>query len=139
MARLFIDTSFIIPIFKRNDTNHETIQKNKNILLENECYISNGVLQETMTVIMKRTKSIELAKKAYYFLTDNFTIINESDIERYNDRVFTVFKKYNANTYKARYIDCSCVVIAKQFDLDYIVSLDRFFEKFDEIELFELI
>ena len=106
MAKIFVDTSFIIPIFKRNDTNSEKIQKNKHILLENECYISNGVLQETITVIMKKTKSIELSKRAYYFLVDNFTIINEFDIERYNDRVFTVFKKYNANTYKASYIDC---------------------------------
>lgn len=87
---------------------------------------------------MKKTKSIEHTKKAYYFLMDNFTIINEFDIERYNDRVFSVFKKYNVSTYKASYIDCSSVVIAKQFDLDYVVSLDNFFEKFKEIKLFEL-
>ena len=138
MAKIFVDTSFILPIFKRNDANSEKIQKNKHILLENECYISNGVLQETITVIMKKTKSIELSKMAYYFLVDNFTIINEFDIERYNDRVFTVFKKYNANTYKASYIDCSCVVIANMFDLDYVVSLNKFFKKFEEIKLLEL-
>ena len=138
MAKLFIDTSFIIPIFKRNDTNREIVQKNKNILLENECFISNGVLQEVMTVIMKKTKNIELTKKAYYFLVDNFTILNEQDIERYNDRVFSIFKKYNVNTYKSSYIDCSSVVIAKQFNLDYVVSLDKFFEKFEEISLLEL-
>ena len=138
MAKLFIDTSFIIPIFKRNDTNREIVQKNKNILLENECFISNGVLQEIITVIMKKTKNIELTKKAYYFLVDNFTILNEQDIEKYNDRVFSIFKKYNVNTYKASYIDCSNVVIAKQFNLDYVVSLDKFFEKFEEISLLEL-
>ena len=138
MAKLFIDTSFIIPIFKRNDTNREIVQKNKNILLENDCFISNGVLQEIITVIMKKTKNIELTKKAYYFLVDNFTILNEQDIEKCNDRVFSIFKKYNVNTYKAIYIDCSSVVIAKQFNLDYVVSLDKFFEKFEEITLLEL-
>ena len=138
MAKLFIDTSFIIPIFKRNDTNREIIQKNKNIILENECFISNGVLQEVITVIMKKTKNIELTKKAYYFLVDNFTILNEQDIEKYNDRVFSIFKKYNVNTYKASYIDCSCVVISKQLNLDHVVSLDKFFEKFEEISLLEL-
>ena len=138
MAKLFIDTSFIIPIFKRNDTNREIVQKNKNILLENECFISNGVLQEVITVIMKKTKNMELTKKAYYFLVDNFTILNEQDIEKYNDRVFSIFKKYNVNTYKASYIDCSSVVIAKQFNLDYVISLDKFFEKFEEISLLEL-
>ena len=138
MAKLFFDTSFIIPIFKRNDTHRGIIQKNKNMLLENDCYISNGVLDEVITVIMMRTKSIEITKKAYYFLVDNFTILNEHDIERYNDRVFSIFKKYNGNTYKASYIDCSSVVITKQFDLDYVVSLDKFFEKFEEINLFKL-
>lgn len=85
-----------------------------------------------------RTKSIELTKKAYYFLVDNFTIINELSIERYSDQVFSIFKKYNADTYKASYVDCSSVVIAKQFNLDYVVSLDKFFEKFEEITLFKL-
>lgn len=138
MVKLFIDTSFIIPIFKRNDTNREIIKKNKNILLENECFISNGVFQEVITVLMMRTKDIELTKKAFYFLVDNFTILNEQDIERYNDRVFSIFKKYNATTYKASYVDCSSVVISKQFNLDYVVSLDKFFEKFEEISILEL-
>lgn len=138
MAKLFFDTSFIIPIFKRNDTNRDVILKNKNILLENECFISHGILEEVITVIMMRTKSIEITKKAYYFLVDNFTILNEHDIERYNDRVFSIFKKYNSNTYKASYIDCSSIVITRHFDLDHVVSLDKFFEKFEEIKLFEL-
>ena len=138
MAKLFFDTSFIIPIFKRNDTNRDVILKNKNIIKDNECFISNGVLEEVITVVMMKTKSIEITKKAYYFLLDNFTILNEHDIERYNDRVFSVFKKYNSNTYKASYIDCSSVVISKHFNLDYVVSLDRFFENFEEISLFEL-
>ena len=138
MAKLFFDTSFIIPIFKRNDTNRDVILKNKNILQENECFISNGVLEEVITVIMMRTKNIETTKKAYYFLVDNFTILNEHNIERYNDRVFSIFKKYNSNTYKASYIDCSSIVITKHFDLDYVVSLDKFFEKFEEINVLEL-
>ena len=85
-----------------------------------------------------RTKDIELTKKAYYFLVDNFTILNEQDVERFNERVFSVFKKYNANTYNASFVDCSSVVISKQFYLDYVVSLDTFFEEFKEINLFEL-
>ena len=139
MAKLFIDSSFIIPIFKRNDTNHEIIHKNKHILLENECYISNGVLQEVITVIMMRTKSKKHKKKAYYFLVDNFIILNELDIERYNDQVFSIFKKYNSNTYKASYVDCSSVVIVNQFNLDYVVSLDKFFEKFESLKCYRLV
>ncbi|WP_083405364.1 PIN domain-containing protein [Methanobrevibacter olleyae] len=138
MAKLFIDSSFIIPIFKRNDTNRPIIEKNKEILFENDCYISNGIIQEITTVVMMKTKSIELTKKAYHFLNDNFNILNEYEIETYNNRVFSVFKKYNNNTYKASFIDCSAVVIADNYDLDYVVSLDNIFNKFDEINLLKL-
>ena len=138
MSKLLIDTSFIIPIFKRNDTNRHIIKTNKEILSNNECYISNGILQEVITVVMMKTKNIELTKKAYYFMMDNFIIINEQNIEKYNDRVFSIFKKYNNTSYKASYVDCSCVVIVNYFNLDYVVSLDKFFNKFDEIELLKL-
>lgn len=138
MTKLFIDTSFIIPIFKKNDSSRPIIEKNKDILFDNECYISNGVLNEVVTVVMMKTKSIELTQKAYYFLNDNFTIINEYDIEKFNERVFSLFKKYNVNTYKTNYIDCSSIIIAKTHDLDYIVSLDQYFKKFEEIKLLKL-
>lgn len=107
MNKIFIDTSFIIPIFKKNDKSRLIIEKNKDILFENECYISNGVLNEVITVVMMKTKNIKLTEKAYYFLNDNFNIINEFEIEKYNDRVFTLFKKYNEKNYKASFIDCS--------------------------------
>ena len=138
MTKLFFDTSFIIPIFKRNDSNRQIVENNKNILFENECYISNGIIQEITTVIMMKTKNIELTKKAYYFLNDNFTVINEFEIEKFNDRVFSIFNKYNKDTYKASFIDCSSVIIANNFDLDYVVSLDKFFNKFEEISLLDL-
>ena len=138
MVKLFIDSSFIIPIFKRNDTNRHIIEKNKEILVENECYISNGILQEITTVVMLKTKNIELAKKAYYFLNDNFIVLNEYEIERFNDRVFTLFKKYNDKAYNASFVDCSSIVIANNFDLDYVVSLDKYFSKFEEIDLLDL-
>ena len=85
-----------------------------------------------------KTKSIELTKKAYYFLNDNFSIINEFEIEKYNGHVFSIFKKYNSKNYKASFIDCSSIIIANNFDIDYVVSLDKFFNKFEEIELMEL-
>jgi len=138
MAKLFIDSSFIIPIFKRNDSNRPIIEKNKQILFENECYISNGIVQEIITVVMKKTKNIELTKKAYYFLNDNFIILNEYEIERFNDRIFTLFKQYNNDTFKASFIDCSSIVIVNNFDLDYVVTLDKFFRKFKEIDLLKL-
>ena len=82
MAKLFFDTSFIIPIFKRNDTNRRIIQKNKKILLENDRYISNGILEEVITVIMMRTKSIEITKKRL-LLTFVFVMLPDSSTYTY--------------------------------------------------------
>ena len=88
MDKLFFDSSFIIPIFKRNDSQRSVVEDNKSILFENDCYISNGIIQEITTVVVMRTKDIELTKMAYYFLNDNFNVINEFEIDRYNDKVF---------------------------------------------------
>ena len=86
---------------------------------------------------MMRTKNIELTKKAYRFLNDNFTIINEYDIEIFNDKVFSLFKKYNKSNYKLSFIDCSIVIIFKHYKLDSVVSFDKRFKLFDEIKLYE--
>ena len=95
-------------------------------------------MHEIITVVMMKTKNIELTKKAYYFLNDNFIVINEFEIEKYTDKVFSIFKKYNKNSYKASFIDCSSVIIANNYNLDYVVSLDKFFRKFDEINCLNL-
>lgn len=137
MSKLFIDANFIIAIFKDFDTNHEKAVSNKEILVENDCYISNGVLNEIITIIMMRTKNIELTKKAYRFLNDNFTILNEYDIELFNNKVFSLFKKYNDNIFKLNFIDCSIVIISNHYNLDGVVSFDKNFNLFQDINLID--
>lgn len=99
MSKLFIDANFIIALFRDSDTNHKKAVNNKKILLENDCYVSNGIINEIITIMMMRTKNIELTKKAYWFIKDNFTIINEYGIEIFNDKVFSLFTKYNEKTF----------------------------------------
>ena len=71
-------------------------------------------------------------------MKDNFTIIDESDINMYNDNVFAIFEKYNKNKFKLGFIDCSHVVIYDYYDMDYVVSFDEEFKQFEEINLFNL-
>lgn len=137
MSKVFIDANFIIAIFKDFDTNHDKAISNIDIISENDGYISNGILNEIITILMMRTKNIELTKKAYRFLNDNFTIINEYNIEIFNDKVFSLFKKHNENNFKLSFIDCSIVVIFKHYGLDSIVSFDKRFKLLDEINLYE--
>ena len=138
MSKIFVDTSFIISLFRKNDSNHELTKKYSYLIDKNECYISNAILIEIITVLMKRTKNMQLVKTVYFYLNDNFIIINEYGIEDYNEKVFNIFQKYNQNTYKVSYVDCSSIVISNYFNIDVVLSLDNGFKLFNEIDLFKL-
>ena len=135
--KILLDSSFIIAIFRKNDPLHKRAIKNKEIL-ENDCYISNGILSEVITILGQKTKDITLVRLVYNYMKDNFTIINEPDINMYNEEVFTIFEKYNKNKFRLGFIDCSQVIICEYFDLDYIVSFDNEFKLFKEINLLHL-
>ena len=138
MNKLLIDSSFIIALFRRNDNLHQKAIENKDILKENECYISNGILSEVITIIGQKTQDITLVRLVYNYMKDNFTVIDESEINMYNDNVFAIFEKYNKNKFRLGFIDCSQVVIYEYYDLDYVVSFDEEFKLFEEVNLFNL-
>ena len=133
MNKIFIDTNFIVAIFREIEENHELAVKTCETLLNNyECCISNSIITEVVTIIMMRTKNLNLTRNAYYFMIDNFTILNEYDIDKYNDKVFKVFEKYNTNRFNLGFVDCSIVVISGYYDMDYVVSFDKNFKLFEE-------
>ena len=139
MNKIFIDTNFIVAIFREIEENHELAVKTCETLLNNyECCISNSISTEVVTIIMMRTKNLNLTRNAYYFMIDNFTILNEYDIDKYNDKVFKVFEKYNTNRFNLGFVDCSIVVISGYYDMDYVVSFDKNFKLFEEITLYNL-
>ena len=137
MKKILLDSSFIIAIFRRNDPLHQRAMKNRDIL-QNDCYISNGIISEVITILGQKTKDIALVRLAYNYMKDNFTIIDESDINMYNDNVFAIFEKYNKNKFRLGFIDCSQVVIYEYCGLNYVVSFDKEFKQFEEINLFDL-
>ena len=125
-------------MFRRNDGLHQKAIENKDILNNNNCYITDGIIAEVITIIGQKTKDITLVRKVYNYLKDNFTIIHESEINMYNDNVYAIFEKYNQNNFKVGFIDCSQVIIYNHYNLVYVVSLDNGFRLFEEIELKDL-
>ena len=94
MSKYFLDTNFIVSIFREIEENNElAVSTCEELLSNHECYISNLVFNEIITIMMMRTKDLDLTTKAYYFLKDNMTIINEYEIDRFNENVFEMFKK----------------------------------------------
>lgn len=134
-----MDTSFIVALFRKNEDAYKIAKKNKHIINEHDCYTTNYVLNEVVTIVSMRTKDIKLTKKAYYFILDNFTIINEQDTPNFNSQVMNLFEKYNEKTFHLRFIDCSLILFYKRYNLDYIVTFDKWFKKVKEIETFKFI
>ncbi|MBR3113113.1 MAG: PIN domain-containing protein [Methanobrevibacter sp.] len=137
MKKILLDSSFLVAIFRKNDSLHQRAIENRKVL-ENDCYISNGIISEVITILGQKTKDITLVRLAYNYMKDNFTIIAESDINMYNDNVFAIFEKYNKNKFRLGFIDCSQVVLYDYYDLDYIVSFDDEFKLFDEVNMLKL-
>lgn len=139
MNKIFIDANYIIAIFREIESNHELAVKTCETILQNhEGFISNSIITEVVTIMIMRTKSIDLTRKAYYFMIDNFTVLNEYEIDKYNDKVFAVFEKYNNNNFKLGFVDCSIVVLSEFYNLDYVASFDKNFKLFKEINLYEM-
>ena len=139
MKKILFDSSFIISIFRECEDNHTVAYRMCRLFLDDfECFVCNGVVSEVVTIVMMRTKSLDLTRRAFYFMKDNFTVIDEYELDRFNDRVFSVFQKYNQGSFKLSFVDCSFVVIANAWDMDYVVSFDEKFKLFKEIQLYDL-
>ena len=139
MSKYFLDANFIISLFREIELKHEeSVNICAELLKNHECYISNSVLNEIVTILMMRTKDIDLTTQAYYFMKDNLIILDELEINNFNDKVFEIFKKYNSKSFKVSFIDCSIVLLTQYYELEYIVTYDKNFKVFDDIELLKL-
>lgn len=139
MSKYFLDTNFIVAIFREIEENNElAVSTCEELLSNHECCISNLVFNEIITILMMRTKDMDLTSKAYYFLKDNMTIINEYEIDRFNEKVFEMFKKCNSKSFKVGFTDCSIALLYKYCNLDYVVTFDKNFKVFDDVRLLEL-
>ena len=113
--KYFLDTSFIMALVLDSDSNHEKALKLVYVLNE-ECYINNNVLNEVLTLTGRRL-SIDAAREIYYGLIDTFTILNEYDINNYNNKNFEIFEEFvgsNSKKTKLSFTDSSIVLTMKE-------------------------
>lgn len=132
MKKVLVDTSFIIAYAILSDSQHNKSIDLKDVLLNEDCYITNGVLNECITVGYNKSKSLEIANNIYYTLTDNFKIINEYEINDFNDMTLSVFNKHKG---KLSFVDSSLIVVMSRHDLDYLLTFDNQFSKEESIDL----
>ena len=134
--KVFLDSSFIISFAVESDENFEeaNILIEQENILEQECYISNNVINEVITIIGNKS-NINLAKETYYILKDNFRILNEQEIEKFNDKVMDIYEKYDT---KLSFTDSSILLLLDYYDIDTLVSFEKEFKKNEEINLINL-
>lgn len=132
MKKVLVDTSFIIAYAILSDSQHNKSIDLKDILLNEDCYITNGILNECITVGYNKSKSLEIANNIYYTLIDNFKIINEYEINDFNDITLSVFNKHKG---KLSFIDSSLIVVMSRYNLDYLLTFDTQFSKEESIDL----
>ena len=134
--KVFLDSSFIISFALKNDENHEKAKiliEEENIW-QQECYISNNVINEVITVIGNKL-DLNIAKETYYILQDNFTIVNEQEIDNFNNKVMAIYEEYDT---KLSFTDSSILLLMDYYDIDTLVSFNKEFKKNEEINLINL-
>ena len=134
--KIFIDSSFFISYALESDENFEksNILSEQLNIEEQECYISNYVINEVITVIGNKL-DLNRAKETYYILQDNFKILNEHEIENFNDKVMDIYEEYDT---KLSFTDSSTILLMEHYDIPTLVSFDEGFKKNEEINLINL-
>ncbi len=96
-------------------------------------------MNEVLTLTGRRL-SIDTAREIYYGLIDTFTILNEYDINNYNNKNFEIFEEFvgsNSKKTKLSFTDSSIVLTMKEHDISNLLSFDDEFKKVGEIKLIE--
>ena len=132
--KYFLDSSFIIALVNDNDSLHEKALEYVKLTETNDCFISNLIINEVITVIGNKL-GLEIAISTFNLLINVFNIINESDNSNFNSSNMLIYEEYNT---KLSYTDSSIIYIMKEEGIDNLISFDKEFKKVEGINLIGL-
>jgi predicted nucleic acid-binding protein len=129
--KIFVDSSFLIALVNENDSLHEKSLEYIDLIEKNECYISNLVINEVITVIGNKI-DLETAISAFDLINDIFHIINEYEIKDFNSNTMLIYEKHGT---KLSFTDCSLIVDMHYHKIENLLSFDKEFKKAEGINL----
>ncbi len=129
--KIFVDSSFIIALVNENDSLHESSLEYIDLIEKNECYISNLVINEVITVIGNKI-DLETAISAFDLINDIFHVINEYEIKDFNSNTMLIYEKHGT---KLSFTDCSLIVDMHYHKIENLLSFDKEFKKAEGINL----
>ena len=118
---IFLDASFLIALFVKNNDWHEQALKTLPNILKKEKIISKLVIAETITHLTLNLDAKSI-REIYNNLLENFTIIDENEL--YNEAMKT-FIKYDATL---SFFDSMYITIMKIKKIYEIASFDEHFD-----------
>ena len=129
--KIFVDSSFIIALVNENDSLHDKSLEYVDLIEKNDCYISNLVINEVITVIGNKI-DLETALSAFDLINDIFHIINEYEIKDFNSNTMLIYEKHGT---KLSFTDCSIIVDMHYHKIENLLSFDKEFKKAEGINL----
>ena len=130
--KVFLDSSFLIAYILEGDSCfNRASELEKEGIFNNECYISNLIINEIVTVIGNKGTLQDVINN-YNAFKDNFIILDEYEIANFNDSVMNIYKKYDT---KLSFTDCAILVTMKQHNIENLVSFDKEFKRVKNINL----
>lgn len=132
--KYFLDSSFIIALVNDNDSLHEKALKYIELTETNDCFISNFIINEVITVIGNKL-GLKIAISTFNLLINVFNIINKYDNSNFNSSNMLIYEEYNT---KLSYTDSSIIYIMKEEGIDNLISFDKEFKKVEGINLIGL-
>lgn len=124
MRKIFIDSSYLIAIALDKDSNKEKALELSELLAE-ECYISDKVINEVVTVVNSRGNYTQ-AVTVYHYMVDNFKIVNDYEVANYNEKIIQIFAKYEGNL---SFTDSAIIVLMLELGIDELLSFDHGFKR----------
>lgn len=129
--KYFVDSSYIIALVNENDSLHEKALDLLKLLESNDCYISNLIMNEVVTVIGNKI-DLQTSIETFNLLNTTFKSIDECHIKDFNNQTMIQYEKYNA---KLSFIDSSIIICMNFSNIDNLISFDKEFNMVKNINL----
>lgn len=113
------------------DSLHKKALEYLELLDANECYISNLIINEVITIIGNKI-DLKTTISTYDLLNRVFDIINEYESKDFNYNTMIIYETYNT---KLSFTDSSIIEVMRKNNIINLVSFDKEFKRVKNINL----
>ena len=147
MTKYFIDTTILQAAFNTSDTQHDIAHKLLDKIIQQQVepalYVSDYVLDETISLIISRTRSKGLPY-ARSIINTIFENLNNSRLYKILHVDETTFASALTYVKQRRFplatiADYTTAVFMRQYKIKYVLSLDHHFDEISRIREFRFI